>query len=121
MLQLIFCLVSFHYAYVMYNFSPIVACPDGQVWTNYSLCQRTCATRDKNIDEECSKIEPGCVCPMGLYMEANKCVNITECQKCVINGTEYQVSLRCIDPVLKKSYSRCINNNYYILLIKRSQ
>lgn len=67
-------------------------CPDGQVWTNYSLCQRTCATRDKNIDEECSKIEPGCVCPMGLYMEANKCVNITECQKCVINGTEYQPS-----------------------------
>lgn len=86
----------------MYNFSPIVACPDGLVWSNYSLCQRTCATRDKNIDEECSKIEPGCACPEGLYMEANKCVNITECQKCVINGTEYQVSLRFIEPVLIK-------------------
>lgn len=67
-------------------------CPDDQIWSNYSLCQRTCETRDKNIDDLCNKIEPGCVCPAGLYMENNKCVNITECQKCVINGTEYQPS-----------------------------
>ena len=69
-----------------------IACPDGQVWSNYSLCQRTCETRDKNIDAECSQNVPGCVCPEGLYMEAEKCVNITECQKCVVNGTVYQVN-----------------------------
>lgn len=54
-------------------------------------------------------------------MEANKCVNITECQKCVINGTEYQVSLRFIGPLLGKITIDVYKEIAISFIIMRSQ
>ena len=77
-----------------YYYVIISACEDNQVWSNTSLCQRTCTERFGDFNDTLCTIESeGCVCEADLYLdETGTCVNTSECDKCYVNGTEWIVS-----------------------------
>ena len=64
------------------------------MWSNYSLCQRTCDERTGDFnDTRCDVITSGCVCPDGEYTDVNgDCVTDAVCDKCYVNGTLVDVS-----------------------------
>ncbi|PVD30149.1 hypothetical protein C0Q70_09411 [Pomacea canaliculata] len=64
-------------------------CGEGLVYSNYSLCHKTCA--DMFPDPSCNiKPHSGCVCPGNMYYNGSACVTFEECRHCIYNGEHYE-------------------------------
>ncbi|KAL5006766.1 hypothetical protein ScPMuIL_015572 [Solemya velum] len=73
------------------NFCP-KTCPTGMVYHDcVPTCPRTCSViHDYEAPERCTKdCFPGCMCPLGTYIQDGKCVKANECE-CTYQETRYK-------------------------------
>ncbi|KAL5007269.1 hypothetical protein ScPMuIL_016075 [Solemya velum] len=73
------------------NFCP-KTCPTGMVYHDcVPTCPRTCSViHDYEAPERCKKdCLPGCMCPLGTYIQDGKCVKANECE-CTYQETRYK-------------------------------